>query len=131
MQGRRALPLIRLAAASALAAWFIGSSPPPARAEGVAWSDEAFDAVLARAARTDQRVLVKFDTAWCTVCRLLEREVLDTADGAEPTEDLIAIRFDFDDPANRPLVERFGLPTVLVLPRPRSTSATKRRRSTP
>lgn len=118
MQGRRALPVIGLAAASALVAWFIGSSPPPARAEGVAWSDEAFDAVLERAARANQRVLVKFDATWCTVCRQLEREVLDTADGAELTEDLIAIRVDFDDPDNRPLVERFvvmGLPTVLVL----------------
>jgi hypothetical protein len=91
---------------------------PEARAEGVRWESATLDEALAKAREENTRVFVKFDAAWCSVCRTLERELLDTAEGAALTEDLVAVRFDFDDPANRPLVERYvvlGLPTTLVL----------------
>ena len=111
--------LTALAAAFAVAgsAW-LASRPSPVRAEGVTWTTSTLDEALADARARDGRVLVKFEAAWCTVCRQLDREVLQTPAGGALTADAIALRFDFDDPANRPLVERFvvlELPTVLVL----------------
>lgn len=102
----------------ALALTFFVPEPAPARAEGVRWQALSVEEALAEAGRRDGRVLVKFDAEWCSYCRTLDAEVFQTRYGAALTEDMIAVSFDFDDPDNRALVERYvvlGLPTVLVL----------------
>jgi len=94
------------------------ASPTGAEPQGVRWARLGIDDALREAGDRHQRVLVKFDAEWCSYCKKLEEEVLATRTGAELTRDMIAVRYDFDDPSNRSLVERYvvlGLPTVLVL----------------
>lgn len=92
--------------------------PTPAHAAGIQWSQNTLHEALELARERETRVLVKFDAEWCTYCRQLEEEVLSQPEGRELAGDLVAVRVDFDDPANRALVERYvilGLPTVLVV----------------
>ncbi len=101
-------------------AWVViaGSETKTAAAQGVAWQDVTIDEALARAGAEGKRVLVKFDATWCSYCRALDAEILSTEQGAELTDDLVAVHFDFDAEENRPLIERYvvlGLPTSLIL----------------
>jgi hypothetical protein len=89
-----------------------------ARPQGIAWEPIALPAALEKARASHRRVLVKFDAVWCPSCKALDREVIQTREGAAIAEKLIAVRFDFDDEANRPLTEKYvvmTLPLVLVL----------------
>lgn len=110
-----------LAIAAIAAVIVVASSagaPSPAQGLGVQWRSMSVDAALAEARASEQRVFVKFDAEWCTYCEHLEDEVLSTAEGGRLTEQLVPVRVDFDDEANRPMIERYvvlGLPTVLVL----------------
>ncbi len=66
----------------------------------------------------DRRLLVKFDASWCPSCRALNQQVFQSPEGFWEMNGLMAFRVDFDDPANRSLVESYvilGLPTVLLL----------------
>jgi thioredoxin-like negative regulator of GroEL len=95
-------------------------APEPSRAlgPGVSWQELSIEDALSQAGEQGRRVLVKFDAEWCSYCRTLESEVLGTRAGGELTADMVAVGYDFDDEANRPLIERYvvlGLPTVLVL----------------
>ena len=66
----------------------------------------------------ERRLLVKFDAPWCPSCRKLNKEVFQSPEGFWEMNGLMAFRVDFDDPANRSLVESYvilGLPTVLLL----------------
>ncbi len=110
--------LVASAAAIAIALVVFAPSPSSAVPEGVAWQDTSLDAALARARAEHKRVLVKFDATWCHYCKQLAHELLDQREGGAAAQNLVAVRFDFDAPANRALVERFvimELPTVLVL----------------
>ncbi|MGE0785121.1 MAG: thioredoxin family protein [Sandaracinaceae bacterium] len=120
---RRALAIVGtlgLAAGAAVAIGALGpsGSTSTARADGVAWTDHGFDAALTEARERDALVFLKFEAEWCTYCRQLDAEILSTVEGAALTEGLVPLRLDFDDRANRPLVERYvvlSLPAVLVL----------------
>jgi hypothetical protein len=98
----------------------VALAPRPAgpRPRGVSWAPADVDAALARARASGRRVLAVFEAAWCPSCRRLEQEVLGARPGESLGADMIAVRFDFDDERNRPIVERFvvlSLPTALVL----------------
>lgn len=95
-----------------------GPDASPAQAQGVQWEELSIEDALRRAEAEDKRVFVKFDAEWCTYCEHLDEEVLSTARGGSLTHDMIAVRYDFDEEANRQTVERYvvlGLPTSLVL----------------
>jgi len=114
-----ALGMVGVGALVAAAITLISSAEPQAAvAQGVDWQDITVDQALERAEAENKRVFVKFDAEWCSYCRRLAEEVLDTAEGATLTEDVIAVSVDFDADENRAFVERYvvlGLPTSLVL----------------
>lgn len=120
---RRLLPIagslaVALAATALLSTLFHVASPPTARAAGVQWTEDGLDAALAVAEAQDSLVFLKFEADWCTYCRQLDAEILSTDEGGALTDGLVPVRVDFDDRANRRLVERYvilGLPTVVVL----------------
>jgi len=73
---------------------------------------------MAAAKKANKRLVVKFTAAWCSVCKVLKKAVLDTADGRRLTKDMLAVQVDFDAPQNRKYVEKYvvlGLPTTVVL----------------
>ncbi len=85
---------------------------------GIDWHGAGLDNALQQAAKNNKRILVKFTADWCSSCKKLDKEVMSTAEGKKRTADMIAVKVDFDAPANRRLVERYvvlGLPTVVVL----------------
>ena len=93
-------------------------APTAAQAAGLTWQKLSVDKAIAQAKKANTRVLVAFSADWCSSCKQLEAQVLSTADGAALAANLIAVRVDFDAPANRRDVERYvilGLPTVVVL----------------
>ncbi len=86
--------------------------------KGIQWRGDGVDKAVETAAKSGKRVLVKFTTSWCSSCKKLDREVLETPEGVAITADMLALKVDFDAPANRKLVERYvvlGLPTVVIL----------------
>jgi len=94
------------------------SAPEGARHQGTKWVTVDLATALAQAKRSKKRVLIKFEASWCGPCRRLARDVFHTPSGARLTRDLIAVKVDFDAPANRPFIERYvvlGLPTTVVV----------------
>ena len=96
--------------------------PSPSRegrgSPGVRFEHGSLDDAIARARRQGTRVFVEVGAAWCPPCRVLHREVLDRPEGAALLRGMVAVELDFDQPANRPVVERYAiisLPTSLVL----------------
>ena len=87
-------------------------------AAGTRWFGGDLDAAMLLAKKSGKRVLVKFEASWCGPCKRLASEVFQTDEGAALTQALIAVRVDFDAPANRKHIERYvvlGLPTTVVL----------------
>ncbi|MDH5491053.1 MAG: thioredoxin family protein [Myxococcales bacterium] len=106
-----------LASLLALLGW-LALRPAPAQAAGLRWADLTLEEALAEAEAGGGRILIEFEASWCPACRLLDAELLSTEAGAALGAGNVALRFDFDDPAMRPLIERFAvlsLPTLLVL----------------
>lgn len=90
----------------------------PSVANGITWADGSFDDVMKRAKAEKKLVFVEVWATWCAPCKKQAAEVLDTDDGAALTKGMLAWRVDFDEPAQRPLMERWNvlsLPTILVL----------------
>lgn len=90
----------------------------PAFAGGVTWSEGSFDDVIQRAKAEKKLVFVEVWATWCSPCKKQAAEVFDTDDGAALMKNMIAWRVDFDEPAQRPLMERWNvlsLPTILVV----------------
>ena len=87
-------------------------------AVGTRWFTGDLDAAMLLAKKSGKRVLVKFEASWCGPCKRLATEVFHTDAGAALTKGLIAVRVDFDAPANRKHIERYvvlGLPTTVVV----------------
>ena len=117
---RGVLGVVSVAAVVAAVLLYVASRPEPSRAEGpgVHFQNLDIDDALSAAREAGQRVLLRFEAEWCSSCRTLDAEVLSVRRGGELTADMVAVSFDFDDEANRPLIERYvvlGLPTTLVL----------------
>ncbi|MBI5532256.1 MAG: thioredoxin family protein [Deltaproteobacteria bacterium] len=109
---------IALVAGLIFASLLLGLSLLHAQPESVRWQPLTLPQALDKAKTSNQRVLVKFDATWCPACKALERELLSTREGARLTSDMVAVKFDFDTEANRPLIEQYvvmSLPLVLVL----------------
>jgi thiol-disulfide isomerase/thioredoxin len=75
-----------------------------------------FDAALAAAKRTGNRVLVDFSTEWCGPCKLMDQHVFTAADVVAAAAGVVAVKLDGD--RERDLVKRFAVsayPTLLLL----------------
>jgi hypothetical protein len=90
-----------------------------AQAKGeTVWLDGTLTSLLAKEGGLKKAVLVKVDAAWCPGCRNLDKEIFGSNLGLKVLEGRHAIKVDFDDQGNRPVIEKYailGLPTVLLL----------------
>jgi hypothetical protein len=85
---------------------------------GTVWMNGTLSSLLAKEGGLTKPILVKVDAAWCPGCRNLDREIFGSKLGSKVLEGRHALKVDFDDQRNRPVIERYailGLPTVLLL----------------
>lgn len=101
-----------------LASVFLVVSGTSVFAAGIDWDKRRLGDVLADKAGGANELLVKIDATWCPGCRKLDEELLSKGPGVEIGKTRRAVKVDFDDQANRPIIEKYailGLPTVLLL----------------
>jgi len=118
---------------AAVPLWFSSCAPPPiavprdepavrpepaVRVEPVRFSDDDFEAALARAKQANQLLFVDAWAPWCHTCLSMREVVLSRAELGRFSKDFSFVAVDTDRPVNAAFVERYHMrvwPTFFVI----------------
>lgn len=116
------LPRLLLVLTTALAPVAAHAAPPDGGLtianHGVGWFSGSVQGAAKVARAEDKPLLLKFEADWCGPCKRLAHDVFSGASGRSLLRGYVGKRVDFDDPANRALVEKhtvISLPSVVIL----------------